>query len=291
MMTIRRTLPSPAFREYVRHFELRELMVEGRVGVRPIPARSAQLLVFHLADQAGSQIFDHRSGKTLRTPPAGVMGPQTFRAVDALWKGNFRDFVVSFQPSGFYRLFSLPMTELTDRVCEASELMGREVCWLHERLHQSASLNEMARLTESFFLKRLSAVRPFHAVQVASAGNLDRHGQVQLDDLVQKAGLSQRQFERKFIEQVGMRPKLYCRVSRLNNAIRLKEQRPDQPWTDITYQAGYFDQTHLIKDFKLLAGATPSEFFRLITEGFAASSVGPILFHSGGDFAALCFVH
>lgn len=269
-MTIRKTLPSPAFREYVRHFELRELVVKGRVGIRPLPARSAQLLIFHLADHSGSQLFDHRSGKTLMTPPAGVMGPQTFRAVDALWKGNFRDFVVSFQPSGFHRLFSLSMTELTDRVYEASELMGGEVCLLHERLYQSASLNEMARLTESFLLKRLATVQPFHAVQLASTGILDHHGRVRLDDLVQKAGLSQRQFERKFIEQVGMGPKLYCRVSRLNNAIRLKEERPDHTWTDITYLAGYFDQMHLIKDFKLLAGATPSEFFRLITEGFAA---------------------
>jgi hypothetical protein len=122
MMTIRKTLPSPPFREYVRHFELRELVVKGRVGVRPLPARSAQLLVFHLADQSGSQIFDHRSRKTLRTPPAGVIGPQTFRAVDALWKGNFRDFVVSFQPSGFYRLFSLPMLHAASQIQDSSDL-------------------------------------------------------------------------------------------------------------------------------------------------------------------------
>jgi hypothetical protein len=63
------------------------------------------------------------------------MGPQTWRAVDALWKGNFRDFVVSFQPGGFHRLFGLPMSELTDRVYEASELVGGEVHVLHEQLH------------------------------------------------------------------------------------------------------------------------------------------------------------
>ena len=135
MMTIRKTLPSAAFREYVRHFELRELVVTGRVGVRPLPARPAQLLIFHLADRLGCQLLDHRSGKTLGTPPAGVMGPQTWRAVDALWKGNFRDFVVSFQPGGFHRLFGLPMSELTDRVYEASELVGGEVHVLHEQLH------------------------------------------------------------------------------------------------------------------------------------------------------------
>jgi transcriptional regulator GlxA family with amidase domain len=128
----------------------------------------------------------------------------------------------------------------------------------------------MTRLTETFLLKRLGAVKPFHPVQVAAAAILIRHGQVHLDDLVRETGLSQRQFERKFIEQVGMSPKLYCRVSRLNYALRLKEERPDCPWTDITYEAGYFDQMHLIRDFKLLTAATPSEFVRLIAQGFAA---------------------
>jgi AraC-like DNA-binding protein len=69
---------------------------------------------------------------------------------------------------------------------------------------------------------------------------------------------------------VGMSPKLYCRVSRLDYALRLKECDPGSTWTDITYQAGYFDQMHLIKDFKLLTGSSPSEFSRLIAEGFAA---------------------
>ena len=270
MMTIRKMLPAPAFREYLQHFELRELVVAGRVGVRPLPARPAQLLIFHLADRFGCQLLDHRTHKILPTPLAGIMGAQTFRAVDALWKGNFRDFVVSFQPGGFHRLFGLPMIELTDRMYEASEVMGGEVRMLHEHLYQSAGLDEMARVTETFLLRRLAAVKPFHPVNVAAAGILTRHGRVHLDDLVRKTGLSQRQFERKFIEHVGMGPKLYCRVSRLNYALQLNAERPKCSWTDIAYDAGYFDQMHLIRDFKLLAAATPSEFVRLIAEGFAA---------------------
>jgi AraC-like DNA-binding protein len=162
------------------------------------------------------------------------------------------------------------MIELTDRNYEASEVMGGEVRILHEQLYQSASLDEMARLTETFLLKRLATVKPFHPVHAAAVGILMRHGRVHLDDMVRKTGLSQRQFERKFIEHVGMGPKLYCRVSRLNYALRLKEERPDCPWTDITYEVGYFDQMHLVRDFRLLTSVTPSEFVRLIAEGFAA---------------------
>src|SRR4029077_14920609 len=203
-------------------------------------------------------------------PPVGVLGPQTFRAVDALLKGNFRDFVVSFQPAGFHRLFHVPMIELTDQLYEASEVIGGNVRLLHERLSQAASLDEMASITESHLLKYLPAAKPFHPVQVAATEILSRHGRVQLDDLVDSSGLSQRQFERKFVEQVGMSPKLYCRVSRLTFALRLKERHPHQKWTDIIYHAGYFDQMHLIKDFKLMTGSSPSAFSKLISEGFAS---------------------
>jgi hypothetical protein len=44
----------------------------------------------------------------------------------------------------------------------------------------------------------------------------------------------------------------------------MKRQRPDCTWTEITYQAGYFDQMHLVKDFKLPTGKAPTEFFQLI---------------------------
>jgi hypothetical protein len=67
-----------------RHFELRELTVLNARGVRPLPARPAQLLIFHLQDTARSDRLDYRTGKVVSTPPAGILGPQTLRASDAL---------------------------------------------------------------------------------------------------------------------------------------------------------------------------------------------------------------
>lgn len=81
---------------------------------------------------------------------------------------------------------------------------------------------------------------------------------------MRSSGLSQRQFECKFIEQVGVSPKLYSRIIRLNYALQVKVTRPHLSWTDVTYEAGYFDQMHLVKDFKSLAGETPARFLRMI---------------------------
>jgi hypothetical protein len=56
-----------------------------------------------------------------------VVGPQTWRVADLVLKGKFIVFVIVFQPTGFHRLFRLPMPELTDRAYEASEVIGGDV--------------------------------------------------------------------------------------------------------------------------------------------------------------------
>jgi len=274
MMKIQRRRCTSFLRDYISHFELRELTVLNRRGVRPIPARPSQMLVFHLRATAGCDLLDHRTGQVVPTPSAGVMGPQTFRAVDALWLGNFRLFVVVFGPTGFHRLVGVPMVELANRVYDASELLGGSVRQLHEELHGAAGLEQMAQIAEAYFNRMAERARRFHPVQIAAAEVIARHGSVCVDKLARTADLSVRQFERKFAEQVGMPPKLYCRVSRLSFLMRLKEAEPHRTWTDLTYLAGYFDQNHLVKEFKALAGAAPSEFFRLIVNGFTPDRAG-----------------
>jgi AraC-like DNA-binding protein len=268
MMKRQTRRPSPVLQDYVSHFELRELVVLETRGIRPLPARPAQLLIFHLGDISGSDLLDHRTGEIVATPPVGILGPQTFRVADALWKGRFRDFVVAFRPTGFHRLFGIPMNEITDRVVEASQLLGAGVRQLHECLQSAIGLDAMAHVTESFLRGWLPRARPFHPIQVAASQVIAFHGGIAVDDMARQVELSGRQLERKFMEAVGIPPKLYCRISRLDYALRLKEVTPQRTWTELTYLAGYFDQNHMVKDFKALAGTTPSKFFQLIEDGF-----------------------
>ena len=79
------------------------------------------------------------------------------------------------------------------------------------------------------------------------------------------SGLSHRQFRRKFAEQVGIPPKLYARINRLQHALQLKTECPTLTWIDVTYRAGYFDQTHLVNDFKSLTGEVPSRFLAMLS--------------------------
>jgi AraC-like DNA-binding protein len=70
--------------------------------------------------------------------------------------------------------------------------------------------------------------------------------------------LSMKQFERKCKERIGMNPKMYARILKFSKAYRLHEALPQLSWTKIAYEAGYYDQMHMIKDFKVFAGVNPS---------------------------------
>ena len=70
-----------------------------------------------------------------------------------------------------------------------------------------------------------------------------------------------RNFERRFSEQVGTSPKLFCRLVRFTAAVQFKIAHSKKSWTEVAYECGYFDQMHLIKDFKQFTNENPSTFF------------------------------
>lgn len=83
-----------------------------------------------------------------------------------------------------------------------------------------------------------------------------------VDKLALHANMSFRNFERRFVNEVGIPPKLYASITRFYNAIEHKMLHPEKSWTDITYEFGYFDQAHFIKEVKTFSSKTPDELFR-----------------------------
>jgi transcriptional regulator GlxA family with amidase domain len=88
-----------------------------------------------------------------------------------------------------------------------------------------------------------------------------------LSDLVNAAGLSPRQCERRFAAEVGMSPKLYDRIVRYQMALDLKLCAPHRTWVSIAQQTGYHDQMHMIKDFQRLSGDTPARLLAELGDG------------------------
>lgn len=256
MITAQEILPSRPLAEYVRFYQYSETNAGNATLFKPLPGRPEQSIQFSFRD--AYVVRDRMSGKEEKAPPTIVQGRQTKRYIDVLATGDVYTFTIHFQPTGFFRLFHIPLPELTNWVPDALDVIGPEIGTLYHQLGEADDPQEMACLAERYLLKKWRDSQPFHPVQRAAVAMLNRRGVADLSELVAECNVSLRQFERTFSEQVGVPPKLYCRLLRFTHALELKNKEPSRTWTEIAHEVGYYDQMHLVHDCKDFADETPS---------------------------------
>ena len=79
-------------------------------------------------------------------------------------------------------------------------------------------------------------------------------------DVARALGVGERRLERAFDEAVGLPPKQLARVLRFRAVVRRVDRDPDVRWTDLAFDTGYADQPHLVREFRALAGVTPTQY-------------------------------
>ena len=258
MYNTRTILPAAPLRDYVTDYVLRSEHLGSQVVVRPVTARPDVVLVFQL--DSPTEAFEYSTGQTRVLPTALVVGPQTGRRAELMTSGDGRRLVVRFRPGGFHRLFHVSVEQIADTAIDACAVIGADAGRLCQRLAAANTDGQRVRLIDEFLATRTATARPRHPIVDAAATILDAHGACRVSDVIRASGLSDRQFERSFREQMGISPKLFARAARLEFALSLKRVNPAHTWTQVSQEAGYFDQTHFVKDFKALAGETPSSF-------------------------------
>ncbi len=173
--------------------------------------------------------------------------------------GNLQSFVIMFRPEGFYRLFSLPMDEVTDKDYEAHSVLGPFVEQARDRFGESESFGERVCFAEELLIERALQAPRLDGISAAASRILRSHGRVAIPALAHEAGLGLRQFERRFAKQVGVRPKLFTRIARFEAALERKARFVNASWTNVAHEFGYYDQMHMIHDFAEFTGGTPNE--------------------------------
>jgi AraC-like DNA-binding protein len=121
------------------------------------------------------------------------------------------------------------------------------------------SFEERVSLLNGLLLRRALASPGFDGISSAANQMLLGGSRVSIATLADRTGLSVRQFERRFMERVGMRPKLFARVARFEAALDGKARFAARTWTDVAHNFGYYDQMHMVHDFGEFTGETPTE--------------------------------
>ena len=190
-----------------------------------------------------------------------VAGPRT-RALIKSKTGLARTLILRFRPGWSVPLLGVAANELTDRIAPLEDVWGRagrDLCG--DLLGATSRANAMDSIARA--LGRRAAG---HTFEVASAQlarravRLLEGGEVRVESVADRLGVTARHLRRAFTENVGIGPKEFARTVRLQRALRMAATSGD--WARIAADVGYYDQAHLIADFRQLVGLTPGAFLK-----------------------------
>lgn len=128
-----------------------------------------------------------------------------------------------------------------------------------EVVQKKMSIESKLDIIESFLMD-IYTKRSASTIEKALSKIIKQNGFIQIDQLAQLSCLSNSQFRKRFNEEVGMSPKEYSKVIRSKFITQVLRKNPQLKLTELTYELGYFDQAHFIKDFKSVTGYSPKHF-------------------------------
>jgi len=171
--------------------------------------------------------------------------------------------IVVFQPSGINQLMGIPAGGLRDNIIPIEYLFGKQGWELYEKLAGAFVIQEKLRLLNRFFagLAERRVCRDDSLIKASVSFIIKNGGLISSRQLVKLTGYTERHIERKFSESIGINPRKFGNIIKLHHFLRqLKTEPSDKRLTAFAYEAGYTDQSHLIKEFKKITGMTPGTY-------------------------------
>jgi AraC-like DNA-binding protein len=167
----------------------------------------------------------------------------------------------SFRDHGAYPFLRIPVAELADDIVPLESLWGRFADELRDRIHEAGTIVDRLAAFETALAERLdTSFAPRRPVDIALARL--REGHIAIRTLSDDLGVSQKHLIAVFKRLVGATPKLLGRMFRFNRLLDELDHRATVDWARTAAAGGYYDQAHLIRDFRQFALATPTEYVR-----------------------------
>ena len=239
---------------------------EGRFNMGNSPESSFKVIpngyletIIHLSDAHCELI---QEGQFARSPRRILIGMYT-----QPYEVHFREMVpvfgIRFKPEGLLPILGSPAAEIGEGYISMAALLGREFQELCDRLRETPRTRQRISLVEGFLQQKLS--RKKHQIYYLhrAAEVIRQHkGQITVEELAARVFISKRQLEREFKQHIGVTPKQYIRLTRLNAVNHLLEVGHPLSLTNLAHEFGYADQAHFIREFKHFTGQKPTVFLR-----------------------------
>ena len=239
--------PAPRLAALVERFWLLEGSSTGSADAI-IPDGRVEL-IFHY----GGPFWRHVvNGDRLQQPTALLVGQMVAPVVLAP-DGPAGVAAIRLRPAASRTLLRFSLQEVSGRFVDL-ELVFPSAKRLCERLAEASNDGERIHALEEWLIA-MACPAPRRYVDAAVGTILESGGRVSMEALVSRAGTSLRQMERQFREDVGLTPKTFSRIVRLQAALR--RVRQGSALAEVALACGFYDQAHMTRDFRELASMSP----------------------------------
>lgn len=174
------------------------------------------------------------------------------------YKGQLKEISVVFKPLGLNQFISDTYLAIAPKFSQ--RLINSDWSRFAENLFLDD--NDIIKL-ESFLISQFSEHSELLPVQESLSWLENSNDQTSISDLAEFVGLNLKTFQRHFKKHMGCSPIEYRRICRFRNSLNNKLNSAQlKNLTDLTYEAGYFDQSYFIKEFRKLTNHSPKDFFK-----------------------------
>jgi AraC-like DNA-binding protein len=251
--------PAPPLRQLVRQ-------ITYQAGEQPctsvekiLPSPSASLWVNLNRDEFRCL----EGGRILSIPGAMLAGPRSRPLVTEFEQG--RAHVSVAFAAGAAASFFGPLTVTADELVPLELLWGRHGAVLREQLLAAGTPDAMLGVLEETLLRRVTGSG--NADQAVATAARELSGGKRVADVADGLGMLPRTLRRRFSAQIGLTPKRFARVQRMQRVVRALDGHSQVNWCDVASEHGYADQPHLTDEFRALADVTPREYLRSRVDG------------------------
>lgn len=252
-MNIENYHPSPQLSPFIKSYLVIE-SEDDRVN-RIFPGTS---LVMAFRYKGQIKQFTNRSYEGL--PPFVLSGMRKSGRLINYSKGS-GNILVLFKEAGVRAFIKEPLHEVFEESVSLDNFTGyRGLSLLEEQLAAAPSNEMRVRQVETFLLSKLKDDQPDLLISTALERIRQANGLIRVKELADSLCMSLDPFEKRFRRAVGATPKQFSYLVRMHSIVKTGLQ--NQALVETAFDAGYFDQAHFNKDFKLFTGQTPTEFLK-----------------------------
>jgi len=261
-------VPAPeSLKEEVEYFRLIEYSGQDELALH-VSLNGLPGLAFQHTPDGGSAIKNivTLSGQTVngQLPSLFLYGQNSERSVMHQSRGPFAMTQVMLKPHALKTLLGLDAAELTHQLVDLREFSSGE---LNDQLFEASGEQARLDLLTGFLLARQRRVKSGDELVREGLSYLHRNiHSVNVRSLIEHLGISQRQFERRFTQSVGLSPQFYIRIRRFMEALKLMKSGKFERLTDVAQALNYYDQSHFIRDVREFSGVSPKDISQRVDD-------------------------